>query len=89
MANHKPPGRDFYKIYHINDAGDGRKYRKGHPNLFFMSKVRFIRFYGYDEGFSGYHGGEDVNFVKAQKYHGNRQRYLPKKFLCAMRIDLN
>ena len=73
------PGRDFFKIYRKDSTG---KIYKGHSNLFFMSRARFIRFFGYDEEYSGGYGGEDYRFVKFHKYHGSRQRYLSKKFVC-------
>lgn len=80
LINHRNPGRDFYKIYRTNPE-TGEIY-KGHSNLFFMSRARFMRHFGYDEEFSGGHGGEDYRFVKYHKYHGSRQRYLPKKYTC-------
>ena len=59
---------------------------KGIPNLFFMSRARFFPFYGYDEEFCGHYGAEDYRFVKLQKYHGSRQRYLPKSVYATERI---
>ncbi|MEQ9882861.1 glycosyltransferase family A protein [Pectobacterium brasiliense] len=91
MINCRNPGRNFYKIYResredgvvkrgkVCNVGD-RYY--GHPNTFFMSRARFMRFFGYDEEFSGNYGAEDFRFVKFQKYQGSCQHYLPKKILC-------
>ena len=79
LANHPNPGRNFYKMW--RKRPDGSLY-KGHANLFFMSRARFLRFYGYDEEFSGNYGAEDYRFVKFQKYQGSRQSYLPKKVWC-------
>lgn len=79
MVNFRNPGRDFFKIYRMDNKG-GRY--TGHPNMFFMSRGRFMRFYGYDEEYAGHYGGEDFRFVKFQKYQGSRQRYLPKKIIC-------
>lgn len=81
LINHRNPGRDFFKIYRRENG----KVIKGHSNLFFMSRARFMRFWGYDEEYSGDYGAEDYRFVKFQKYHGSRQRYLPKRFYCAER----
>ncbi|MCG8708358.1 glycosyltransferase [Brenneria sp. 4F2] len=87
----KNPGRNFYKIYRESKEDGvlhrGKIYNKGdlyygHPNTFFMSRARFIRFFGYDEEFSGNYGSEDFRFVKFQKYHGSKQHYLPKKIRC-------
>ena len=80
------PVTNFYKFYRRRDDGS---IGKGHPNTFFMSRSRFIRFYGYDEEFSGNYGAEDYRFVKNQKYHGSRQKYLPKKYWCARRHDFD
>ena len=54
------PDRSFFKIYR-NDAQGNVK--KGHSNLFFMSRARFMRHFGYDEEFSGHYGAEDYRFV--------------------------
>jgi len=79
LANYRSPGRNFYKLR--RKKPDGTFY-KGHSNLFFMSRARFMRFYGYDEEFCGNYGAEDYRFVKYQKYHGSRQGYLPQKVWC-------
>lgn len=78
MVNRKNPGRKFFRVYRVDD--DGKRFR-GHPNMFFMSRARFMRFFGYDEEFSGHYGAEDVRFSRIQKYHGSSQRYLPKRYL--------
>ncbi len=65
-------GRTIYKI-----REDGRK--KGHSNMWFISRARFLRFFGYDERFSGGHGGEDYFFFKIQQYHGSHFRYMPQR----------
>ncbi|MGN5574443.1 glycosyltransferase family 2 protein [Enterobacter sp. Lyrl_3] len=77
----KNPGRDFFKIYRM----ENNSIIKGHSNMFFMSRARFMRFFGYDEEFSGNYGAEDYRFVKFHKYHGSRQRYLPKPYYCTER----
>lgn len=80
-------GRNFYKIYRTDPATG--KMRKGHSNTFLMSRARFLRLYGYDEEFCGHYGAEDYRFVKFQKYHGSRQCYLPKKYRCIPRSDID
>ena len=82
LIRRRHPGRSFFKIYR-NDAQGNIK--KGHSNLFFMSRARFMRHFGYDEEFSGHYGAEDYRFVKYHKYHGSRQRYLPKRYRCVER----
>ncbi len=67
-----PLGRKIYKI-----REEGRK--KGHSNMWFLSRARFLRFFGYDEAFSGGHGGEDFYFYRIQKYHGTHFSYMPKR----------
>lgn len=87
----KNPGRKFYKIYRKSREDGivrrGKVYNTGeryygHPNTFFMSRARFMRFFGYDEEFAGNYGSEDFRFVKYQKYHGSQQQYLPKRICC-------
>jgi len=86
LVLHRNPTPKFYKFYRKrNDGSIG----KGHPNTFFMSRARFMRFYGYDEEFSGNYGAEDYRFVKNQKYHGSRQKYFPQKYWCARRYDFD
>ncbi|BEM54859.1 hypothetical protein SME20J_35460 [Serratia marcescens] len=85
MVNHKNPGRVFYKLKRKNDNSG---MYKAHSNIFFMSRARFLRFYGYDEEYSGCHGAEDYRFVKFQKYHGSQQKHLPSKYFCTER-DIN
>ncbi|WP_031387317.1 hypothetical protein [Desulfonatronum thiodismutans] len=80
-------GRDFFKIYRTCPT-TGRLH-KGHSNIFLLSRARFLRLYGYDEEFCGHYGAEDYRFVKFQKYHGSRQRYLPKRITCIPRIDID
>ncbi|ADM43300.1 hypothetical protein ETAF_3197 [Edwardsiella tarda FL6-60] len=83
LINAKNPGRNFYKIYRRSPE---RGLYKGHSNLFFMSRARFFRHFGYDEEFAGNYGAEDYRFVKYHKYHGSRQKYLPKKIICYERV---
>ena len=80
------PVSRFYKFYRKREDGS---IGKAHPNTFFMSRARFIRFYGYDEEFAGSYGGEDYRFVKNLKYHGSRQKYLGKRYWCSRRYDFD
>lgn len=79
LINARAPGRKFYKLRRRNPQGETYK---GHSNLFFMSRSRFLRFYGYDEEYCGHYGAEDYRFVKFNKYHGSRQGYLPDSVWC-------
>ncbi|MDX9786790.1 MAG: glycosyltransferase [Desulfobacterales bacterium] len=60
-----------------------------HPNIFLISRARFLRFYGYDEEFSGHYGAEDYRFVKIQKYHGTRFIKMNRNYRCFERKDIN
>lgn len=86
LVSRKNPVSKFYKFYRKRENGS---IGKAHPNTFFMSRARFMRFYGYDEEFSGNYGGEDYRFVKNLKYHGSRQQYLSKKYWCSRRDDFD
>lgn len=79
LADQPAPGRHFYKLRRKKPNGE---IYKGHSNLFFMSRARFLRFYGYDEEFSGNYGAEDYRFVKYQKYQGSKQSYFPASVWC-------
>ena len=87
MINRHNPGRSFFKIYRTDKATG--TFKKGHSNMFFMSRARFFRHFGYDEEFAGHYGAEDYRFVKYHKYHGSRQRYLPRRFRCFERVSIN
>jgi hypothetical protein len=43
-----------------------------------MSRARFMRFWGYDEHYCGHYAHDDVWFSRFQKWHGSRQRHLPR-----------
>lgn len=83
MVHRKECGRNCYKIYRVG-KGNNR-----HPNIFLMSRARFLRLYGYDEEFSGHYGAEDFRFVKFQKYYGTRMMNLSKKYRCIQRNDVD
>ena len=56
--------------------------------MFFLSRARFMRFFGYDENFSGHYGREDNHFVFIMRRHGCAMRYLPAKYR-AMERNVN
>ena len=87
MIAAKPCGRSIYKIYRRNPETGKR--RKGHSNIFFMSRARFFRLWGYDEEFSGHYGAEDFRFIKYQKAHGSRLRYFDSRHICVKREDID
>lgn len=87
MVRRPECGRNCYRIYRT-DTETGQL-KKKHPNTFLMSRARFFRFFGYDEEFAGHYGAEDYRFVKVHKYHGTRFLYLPKKYRCMERGDID
>jgi glycosyltransferase involved in cell wall biosynthesis len=83
MVNKRECGRNCYRISRTG------KITKRHPNIFFMSRARYLRVYGYDEEFSGHYGSDDYRFVKIQKYYGTRMVNLSKKYKCTDRKDVD
>jgi hypothetical protein len=82
-----PCGKSIYKFME-QDRVSGQM-RKGHPNTFFLSRARFLRFYGYDEEFTGNYGAEDFRFVKFQKSQGSRQKYFDKRHTYFVRTEID
>lgn len=74
MIERRNPGRTMYKMRRETDEGE---WLKPHPNTFFFSRARFLRFHGYDEEFCGHYGFDDSMFWRWQRYHGTRFLYLP------------
>jgi glycosyltransferase involved in cell wall biosynthesis len=87
MIEAGPCGRNIYKIYR-RDPETGRR-RKGHSNIFFMSRARLFRHWGYDEEFSGHYGSDDFRFIKYQKAQGSRLRYFDSDYTCIKREDID
>ncbi|MDQ8039910.1 MAG: glycosyltransferase family A protein [Rickettsiella sp.] len=88
MAYCSHPGRNFFKIYRA--CQETGKIIRAHWNIFYFSRARFLRLYGYDEAFAGRYGFEDLWLSRFQKYLGSRQCYLPKKYRCFERqVDRN
>jgi len=77
IIRRKECGRKFLRI--LRRTPDGQPDRS-HPNVFVLSRARFLRLYGYDEEFCGNYGFDDVIFVKWQKYNGTRFGYLGSRF---------
>lgn len=83
MVKRRQCGRNFFRIHRT-----GKK-TKGHPNIFLLSRSRFLRLYGYDEEFCGHYGAEDYRMVKIHKYCGTRFPHLPGKYRCFQREDID
>jgi len=76
MIRHRNPGRTMFKFRRQASSGE---VLRPHPNTFFLSRARFLRFYGYDEAFCGHYGFDDAMFWRWQRYHGTRFLYLPAR----------
>lgn len=88
MTRRHHPGRSFFKIY--RSCHKTGKIIHAHWNIFYFSRARFLRLYGYDEAFAGHYGFEDLWLSRFQKYRGSKQCYLPKKYRCLERqVDRN
>lgn len=74
-------GRRIYKFWRVTPESPG-KLKRGHPNIFFLSRARYFELYGYDEEFAGGYGAEDFRFMKWQKVHGSISPHLPKAYFC-------
>jgi glycosyltransferase involved in cell wall biosynthesis len=75
LVRRRNPGRTFYKFHRQTTAGE---VLRPHPNTFFLSRARFLRWYGYDEDFCGHYGHDDPMFWRWQRLHGTRFLYLPR-----------
>jgi hypothetical protein len=82
LAGRDVPHRRFYRFW--RRMADG-SLRRGHPNIFYLSRARFFELFGTDEEFAGAYGAEDVRFVRNFKYHGTVQLHLPQKYYCTER----
>jgi glycosyltransferase involved in cell wall biosynthesis len=78
----RSPGRRIYKLARL--ASDRRR-RKPHANTFILSRARFLQLYGYDEDFCGAYGADDLWFLRWQRYHGSKIRYLPSRYFVRLR----
>lgn len=72
-------GRRIYKFWRVTKESPG-KLKRGHPNIFFLSRARYLELYGYDEEFAGGYGAEDFRFMKWQRVHGSMSPHLPRKY---------
>jgi hypothetical protein len=82
LAGRNAPHRRFYRFFRRRTDGS---LRRGHPNIFYLSRARFFELFGTDEEFAGAYGAEDVRFVRNFKYHGTVQLHLPKRYYCVER----
>lgn len=85
ILNRPECGRNLYKIRRFKQDGSPKH---PHANTFVLSRARFLRLWGYDEHFSGHYAHDDVWFVRFQKWHGSRERYLPRRFPIQMRSGI-
>lgn len=76
MAN---PADRIFKFNLVSERDASVKF-KAHPNTLFMSRARFLRYYGYDEEFSGSYGREDTCFTRLQRRFGARIKCFPSRY---------
>ena len=81
LVEHANCGRRVYKFWRVTPESPG-KLKRGHPNIFFLSRARYFELYGYDEEFAGGYGAEDFRFMKWQKVHGSLSPHLPRRYFC-------
>jgi hypothetical protein len=86
MIRRRNPGRTMYKFQRESDTGEPHK---PHPNTYFCSRARFLRFYGTDEQFCGHYGFDDPMFWRWQRYNGTRFLYLPSRCKVLLRSAEN
>jgi len=75
-------GKSFFKLKRLDPKGE---ICRAHPNLFFMARSRFIKFFFYDEEYCGDYAHDDMWFVKFQKWNGSIQRTLSARYPARMR----
>jgi hypothetical protein len=88
MVGRRNCGRRIYKLFRYTPEQPGRLVR-GHPNVFFMSRARYLELYGVDEEFAGGYGAEDFRFMKFQKAHGSISPHLPRKYFAIEREKID
>jgi hypothetical protein len=86
LLDRKNPGKHMFKFWR---AGEDGRYIRPHANVFFFSRSRFLKYFGYDEEFSGGYGAEDYRFVKYQKAQGTIFRKLSKKYSISNRSSID
>jgi hypothetical protein len=78
FASRPPCGKWMYRPA-LRDVATGAA-RGRHPNVFLLSRARFMRFFGCDEDFSGHYAFDDLRFTKNQKLHGTLLARLPSEW---------
>jgi hypothetical protein len=68
-------------------SSEANKVLSPHPNSLYMSRARFLRYFGYDEEFAGHYGREESTFVRLQRRFGARSRVMPKAYPLLQRTD--
>lgn len=82
LLKQPPLRKSFYKFKRMDLEGT---LQRAHPNMFFMARSRFFKFFGYDEEFCGDYAHDDVWFVKFQKWCGSLQRHIPSRYYARWR----
>ena len=88
MVEHAHCGRRVYKFWRYTPESPG-KLKRGHPNIFFLSRARYLELHGYDEEFAGSYGAEDFRFMKWQKVHGSVSPHLARAYFAIEREKID
>jgi hypothetical protein len=86
MVARGSPGKRIYKLFRRHAGG---RLERGHPNIFFLSRARYLEHFGYDEEFCGAYASDDYRFVKYQKAQGSLMPHLPRRYWCADRPKID
>lgn len=75
LLRHRNPGHTVFNLWAL--VPDERTWMKS--SFFFLSRARYLRFYGYDEELSGHYGFKDWMFWRWQRSNGTRFRRLARR----------
>lgn len=78
LLSMRPPGQRIYKFRRVEE-GTGRALPP-HANSLFLSRTRFLQWFGYDEQFAGHYGREDSTFTRLARRFGARLKHLPAAY---------
>lgn len=68
LARRRPCNKSIYRLSMREETTGARI--DSHPNVFLLSRARYLKFFGYDEDFSGHYAFDDLRFIRGQKLHG-------------------
>jgi len=72
------PGRRIHKFHRVEEGTD--RPSPPHANSLFLSRTRFLQWFGYDEQFAGHYAREDTTFTRLQRRFGARLKVMPTRY---------